>query len=126
MQWLVDVANVVDYETESERELVSGVWEGCGNLLVVGSLSVVAGVRQHANQRVQCSDQVGGGSLEAVGVAILVPGDVDKVPAGLPTVTHGLDVVGKERALGKGVGAFIGGERRVILFEWREHLKSSS
>jgi hypothetical protein len=84
MQWLMDVTNVVNHKAKCERELVSWVGELSGNLLIIGGALIVAGVREHASERVQCLDDVGRCHFESVVrrlTTLTVVRDVDEVPA---------------------------------------------
>jgi hypothetical protein len=79
----MNIANVVNDETERKRKLVLGGTEGCGNLLVVGCALVITSVGQHANQRVHRTNEVGRSCNEAVlrwGTSFTVPGNVFVVP----------------------------------------------
>jgi hypothetical protein len=66
VEWLVDVTNVMDNQAESEGKLVSWVWEGFSNLLVVSGAGVVSSVGEHANESVHGIDKVDGVFLEGV------------------------------------------------------------
>lgn len=122
---LVDVANVVDDQAQGKGELVGGVGERRGNLLVVCGASVVASVGQHANQGIQCSDEVGGWLHERVVVSVLVVWLINEVPCGLPAVAHALDVVSEQGALGEWMSTFVGCQGRIVCLQSDQLVESS-
>ena len=98
VQGLMNVSNIVDYETKGKGKLIGGVGESGGNLLVVGGTLVVPSVGQHARKSCQCLYDICGRHRERVVRSIsslVIVRNVDIVPVSLPAVARLLDVVCK-------------------------------
>jgi hypothetical protein len=54
----MDVTNVVDYQTESKRQLIGWVGESSSNLLVISSAFIIPSVGQHAGESFKGCDEV--------------------------------------------------------------------
>jgi hypothetical protein len=58
VEWLMDVTNVVDYQTESKRQLIGWVGESSSNLLVISSAFIIPSVGQHTGESFKGCDEV--------------------------------------------------------------------
>ena len=58
VEWLMDVTNVVNYQTESKRQLIGWVGESSSDLLVISSAFIVPSVGQHAGESFKGCNEV--------------------------------------------------------------------
>jgi hypothetical protein len=122
VEGLMDVANVVDDQSQGEGLLVGRIAELVSDSLQVGGVLDFGGSLKEANQVSEGADDVNVwhdevGEVLSRGAILIEVGDVDEVPLGLEGVALALDVVGERSALGEGVVFLVFGQRGVVLLE---------
>jgi len=124
---LVDVARIVDNQTERERLLVLFSREVLHDVLVVDRVLVVTGVHQPVGQVSKSFDVVGARRVE-VGiisngfVSLIDDWLVDKVPGALPGVPHTFDHIRERGALDEWVISFVLRQLRIVSLQRQKHL----
>jgi hypothetical protein len=107
VEGLMDITNVVDNHTESERSCIGINGEALGDLLpIVGRLVFFTGALEPLGQVGEGTNNIVLGHLVigvvVKGVTVDSVGLIDEVPIGLKTV-NGLNVVSESSALREGV-----------------------
>lgn len=112
VEWLVQVADVVNDEAEGEGPLIGLLGEAVRNLLDIGA-SFRALTLQERCEVGKGAKHVRIGLLEVIVIKVTTFIQVrliDEVPVALPAVAHALDVVGESGALSEGMVALVLGQ----------------
>ena len=130
VQWLVDVSNVVDYETEGKAPLIVDVTEALLSLLHIDRVIYRLVSFQEASQVDQSVEDCLVRGLKIWEVrsipTFIVVWLIDKVPVALPGVAVAFYVIGKASTLCEWVVAFVLGYARVATLQIAQILEGSS